>query len=113
MTVDAFKVFQPVYAAHGIATFPVQIDAEKKPLVQGYAKVVLRGSAKLAEKFPVASALGYCAGPRSGITVLDVDSRDDKVLATALDRYGPAPLIIKTASGKFHVPYRHNGEKRL
>jgi hypothetical protein len=33
-------------------------------------------------------------------------------LADALNRHGSSPLIVRTASGKWHGYYRHNGERR-
>ena len=52
------------------------------------------------------------AGPRNNVTVYDVDTRDERVVADALDRHGATPIIIKTASGKWHLLYRYNGERR-
>jgi hypothetical protein len=51
-------------------------------------------------------------GRRSRITVLDVDTTDERILADALDRHGRTPIIARTASEKFHAYYRHNGERR-
>src|ERR1700730_13328481 len=59
---------QPVYAAHGIATFPV--GDTKKPSIRGWQKVGLNGSAELAKKFTNADALGYVTGRRRNVTVL-------------------------------------------
>jgi hypothetical protein len=52
------------------------------------------------------------AGPRSRVTVLDIDAPDERLLADALDRHGNTPFIVQTASGKYHVYYKHNGERR-
>jgi hypothetical protein len=41
-----------------------------------------------------------------------VDTTDDRVLADAMGRHGSTPLVGRTASGKFHALYRHNGEFR-
>jgi hypothetical protein len=51
-------------------------------------------------------------GERSRVTVLDIDTSDERVLADALNRHGPTPIIVRTASGKFHGWYRHNDERR-
>jgi hypothetical protein len=114
-TPNAFSVAQPMYAALGIATFPVRVtgDGRKVPCIKGWQNVGLKGSAALAEKFEQAEMFGFCLGPRSNVTVLDVDTPDERVLADALSRYGNSPLIIRTASGKFHVYYGHQGEGRL
>jgi hypothetical protein len=108
-----FARWQPAYAEHGVALVPCEIvDGRKKPLVKHPERFGCRGSAETASKFPGASVFGFYAGERNRITVLDVDTTDERVLRDALDRHGPPPLIVRTASGKFHAPYRHNGEKR-
>jgi Bifunctional DNA primase/polymerase, N-terminal len=105
-----FSKWQPEYAARGIATFPV--GEAKKPSIRRWHKVGLNGSAELAAKFTNANALGYVTGRRSNVTVLDVDTIDEKVLDGALQRHGQAAIITRTASGKFHALYRYNGERR-
>jgi hypothetical protein len=105
-----FGRWQPVYAKHRIATFPVRAD--KVPAIRGYQKIGLRGSEQLALRFADADALGFMCGPRSKITVLDVDVADERVLADALDRHGRTPVVVRTASDKYHAYYRHNGERR-
>src|SRR5262249_23181076 len=105
-----FSKWQPEYAARGIATFPV--GEAKKPCIKRWHKVGLNGSAELAAKFTNANALGYITGRRSNVTVLDVDTIDEKVLDGALQRHGQAAIITRTASGKFHALYRYNGERR-
>jgi Bifunctional DNA primase/polymerase, N-terminal len=110
-----FSRWQPHYAAHNIATFPVLITAKaKRPAVTNYGKVGLPGSAELAGKrqFADANAFGFMTGPRSNITVLDVDTTDEQILADALIRHGPTQFVIRSASGKFHAYYRNNGERR-
>lgn len=105
-----FATAQPEYAAHGIATFPVRAD--KWPATKGYPRVGLPGSRTLAERMPDAPCVGFLAGPRSKITVLDVDTPDERTFADALDMYGQTPVIIRTGSGNWHAWYRHNGEGR-
>jgi Bifunctional DNA primase/polymerase, N-terminal len=105
-----FSRWQPEYAAHGIATFPV--GESKKPGIRGWQKVGLHGSAELAEKFTTADALGYVTGRRSNVTVLDIDTTDEKVAEDAIERHGQPIIITRTASGKFHHLYRYNGERR-
>jgi hypothetical protein len=65
-----FSEWQPHYALRRIATFPVGHD--KKPQIRRWNKVGLSGSAKLAQRFTQANALGFQAGPRSRVTVLDI-----------------------------------------
>lgn len=105
-----FANAQPEYAAHGIATFPVNPD--KRPAIRNYGNIGLRGSSALAVRMPDAPCVGFIAGPRSGITVLDIDTACERVFADALDRHGRTPVIVRTASGHLHAWYRHSGEKR-
>ncbi|WP_292061583.1 bifunctional DNA primase/polymerase [Mesorhizobium sp.] len=104
-----FAEWQPRYAEHNVATFPV--TADKVPAVKGYLKVGINASRQLAMKFPANDAFGF-ACKRSRITVLDVDAPDERLLADALDQHGPTPLIIRSGSGNFQAWYRHNGERR-
>ena len=67
---------------------------------------------EIANKFSDASAFGYYCGQRNGITVLDVDTTDEHVLADAINRHGQTPIVVRTGSGKFHALYRFNNEKR-
>jgi len=103
-----FAEWQPQYAEHGVVTFPVR---NKVPAVKGYLKVGERVSERLAEKFANDNTFGF-ACKRNRITVLDIDTPDEKVLADALERHGPTPIIIRSGSGNFQAWYRHNGERR-
>jgi len=106
----AFARAQAAWAEHGVATFPVKED--KISAIKHYARVGLPASAVLARKFTDAPGLGFIAGKRSRITVLDVDTTDERVLADALARHGVSPLIMRTGSRKFHAYFRFNGELR-
>jgi Bifunctional DNA primase/polymerase, N-terminal/Primase C terminal 1 (PriCT-1) len=110
MTHAVFSNAQPIYAEHGIATFPV--TKSKAPAVRGYLKMGLDTSRGLVIKFPDAPAIGFATKRRNGVTILDIDTPDERVLADALNRHGHTPLIAQTGSGKFHAYYRHNGERR-
>ena len=110
MSAGVFQTSQAQYAAHRIATFPVGMN--KRPAVRGYPKIGLRASAILASKFADAPALGFMCGRRSRVTVLDIDTSDERLLADALSRHGPTPIIVRTASGKWHAWYRHSNERR-
>ena len=108
-----FQKWQPVYAERGIATFPCrEIEAAKRPAVRNYSRIGLPASAALTSRLGSAEMLGFMCGSRNRITVLDVDSKDERILADALDRHGKSAVIARTGSGKFHVWYRHNGERR-
>ena len=109
----SFAFWQRIYHERGIAIFPVRVvGGQKKPAIKGWQRVGLPGSAELAQKFPDADAFGFCPGPRSRVTVLDVDTNDERVLRDALDRYGQTPIIVRTGSGNYQAWYRHHGEGR-
>jgi hypothetical protein len=114
----AFGRWQPEYAKKGIATFPVNFvqkpdgKVNKVPAVRNYQRFGLKASKDIAERFADAPGIGFVAGPRSKLTVLDIDIADERVLADFLDRHGQTPIIARTASGKFHAWYRFNGEGR-
>jgi Bifunctional DNA primase/polymerase, N-terminal len=108
-----FAQYQPIYAKHGIATFPVTIlNGDKKPAVKGYLDLTLDESRKLALKFEGHEAFGFALGAQSGITVLDVDTPDEQALRDALAKHGPTPIIVQSGRGHWHAWYRHNGEGR-
>jgi hypothetical protein len=109
----AFAEWQPRYAEHGIATFPVVIDGTgKRPAVKGYLKVGSILSQELARRFPANDAFGFALGRSNRITVLDVDTADERVLSDALAKHGASPLIVRSGSGNWQAWYRHNGEGR-
>jgi len=105
-----FALWQGAYAERHIPTFPVRID--KHPAIRGYNKVGLRGSEQLALNFIDAPALGFMCGPTSMVSVGDVDSTNDNFLADFLAHHGATPIIVRTASSKFHAWYKFNGELR-
>jgi hypothetical protein len=107
--VSIFKQWQPEYAARGIATFPVQ--ETKRPAIRGWQKIGFKGSAALASKKD-ADAFGYVTGRRAKVTVLDIDTADEKVSEDAIGRHGQPGIVVRTASGKWHHLYGHNGERR-
>jgi hypothetical protein len=107
-----FARWQRIYADYNIPTFPLK-DNDKTPAVRHWQRIGLNGSAELAAKFQQAEVFGFNCGPRNRVTVLDCDTTDENVLADALVRHGKTPAIVRTASGKFHAYYKHNGEKRL
>src|SRR5262245_48205219 len=105
-----FSMWQPRYAEHGIATFPV--SETKRPCVRGWHKIGLGYSTTLAKKFVEANALGYVTGRRSNVTVLDIDTDDQRIAEDAIAHHGQPILVTRTASGKLHLLYRYNGERR-
>jgi hypothetical protein len=107
-----FAVQQPIYAERGIATFPLKDN--KVPAISNYQKIGLPASSKLVlnHRFRSAGGFGFMTNARTRIAVLDVDTTDERVLADAVSRHGSTPVVARTASGKFHAYYRHNGEHR-
>ena len=105
-----FAVYQPVYAAHRIATYP--LTAGKTPAIRGYQRVGMEGSTTLATKFTDADAFGFVAGRRNGVTVIDIDSPDERLVEEIESRFGKTPLHVLTPSGGHHLYYRHSGESR-
>jgi len=63
-------------------------------------------------KFPDATAAGFVAGRRNGITVIDIDSTDDGLVQDVQERFGRTPLQVRTPSGGRHLYFRHGGETR-
>ena len=106
----AFSVLQAMYAKHGIATYPLKPD--KTPAISHYGRIGAPGSAQIAMKFPNATAAGFVAGIRSRVTVVDIDSQDERLVADMQRRYGETPLHVITPSGGKHLYYRHGGEAR-
>lgn len=109
-----FARWQPRYAEHGVATFPAEIlPNRKKPKVSRADRIGLRYSAQLALKFPEADAFAFYAGPRSGITVVDLDTSDESMVGDVFAKYGPTSFVVRTPSRNgFHLYYRHGGEPR-
>src|SRR5262249_22503275 len=105
-----FAEWQPVYAEHNSPTFPCRPD--KRPAVTNYGRFGLPASKQIATSSE-ANAFGFMCGKRSGVTVLDVDTTDERVLADAVDRHGRTRIIARSGSGHFQAWYRHAGERRL
>src|SRR5271169_6816755 len=102
-----------VYAKFNIPTLPLGDD--KNPLVGGFkiAKLTMRQSRAYMRRRPDADVLGVPDGPLSGIVRLDIDERGDHVLAEVIHRAGQPGAITRTASGKHHLWYADNNERRL
>jgi hypothetical protein len=105
-----FADIQADYSAHRVATYPLKAD--KTPAIRGYGRIGAPYSAKLATRFPDATAAGFVAGPRNGVTVVDIDSQDDRLVEDIQNRFGATPLHVRTPSGGRHLYYRHAGEAR-
>jgi len=104
-----FSLWQPRYAERRIATFPVGKD--KKPAIKNWNKIGLKGSEQLAAKFFDHDAIGFPLGPRSDVTIMDVDIKDPMLLDDAQARYGGSPFIVETGGG-YHAYYKYGGERR-
>ena len=104
-----FAEWQPRYAERGVATFPVE---NKKPCVRGWQRVGLEGSSQLAMKFADANAFGFRCGSHSRITLIDIDSCDQRIVGEAVKFFGSSPILWRTGSGNHAMPFRYNGEAR-
>lgn len=110
----AFTDAAATWVAAGVACFPLGGADGKRPLVRNPGRLGARASLDLASRpqFTSAPGLGFWCGSHNNLTVVDVDSTADVELQYALDTYGPTPVIVQTASGKYHPYYRHAGERR-
>ena len=79
----AFLHWQPIYAERGITLIPC--GDNKVPLVKNPQKFGRDASAAISTRYQDATAFGYYCGWRNGITVLDVDTPDERVLADRPD----------------------------
>ena len=48
-------------------------------------------------------ALGFALGKRTGITVLDVDSADERTRDDAFARYGAPTIVVRTLQGRWQA----------
>jgi hypothetical protein len=87
------------------------VGHDKKPQIKRWNQLGLGGSTRLARRFTQANALGFQVGPRSQITVLDVDTDNEGILADALREHGETPFVVRTGGG-YHAYYRYSGEHR-
>lgn len=107
-SVGVFGVWQPRYEEMGIPTFPVD---NKRPAIRNFLKIGMDGSRSFVDRFGDCTGIGVPL-KRAGITVVDVDTPDERVLADALSRYGRTPLIVRSGSGNHQAWYRSSGEGR-
>lgn len=103
----------PTYADAGLPVFPVDVR-HKKPAVKGWQNATprrARGWLK-SDQLAAADGIGIVMGQPSGITEIDVDAVGDAWVSAAVVRFGETPIVIRTASGKAKLWYRHNSEGR-
>jgi bifunctional DNA primase/polymerase-like protein len=101
------------YMRFGIPIIPLGQD--KNPLIGGFKvnKLSVRQSRAYMARFPHSEAFGVPDGRLSGLVRLDVDEPGDAIVAEVIRRAGDTPAKVRTASGKTHLLYRFNGERRL
>jgi Bifunctional DNA primase/polymerase, N-terminal/Primase C terminal 1 (PriCT-1) len=104
----ALADWQPEFAEWGIPLFPVR---DKRPAVKNWQRAGLRASEAFARKYGDAPSFGFAVG-KAGLTILDVDTSDERVLCDALQRHGSSPIIVRSGSGNFQAWFKHNGEGR-
>ena len=102
-----------IYARHNIPAIP--LGADKRPLVGRFkiATLSMAQSRAFMRRRPEATALGIPDGRLSGIVRIDIDEHGEHIERAVLERAGDTPAKVRTASGKRHLIYAYNGERRL
>ena len=104
-----FAKYQPRYAEQNVITFPVGPD--KKPAVKNWQKIGLEDRQNSQRSSPTVDTFGFPLGPRSGVTILDVDTKDERAARSAVDATARSPFVVETGGG-YHAYYRYSGERR-
>jgi hypothetical protein len=103
------------YFEHGVLPLPVS-GTSKRPAVRGWNRAKPDAARRWMTRFADAPAIGLVLGARAGVrtplTVLDIDTTDEREVSRAMDRHGRTPLVARTRSGGFQAWYRHGGEGR-
>ncbi len=101
------------YAAAGLPAFPVDTRS-KRPAIRGWQRATpaLARAWATSPRLGTAAGLGVLMGAPSGLVEVDVDGVGEAWLAAAVERFGETPIVIRTASGKAKLWYRHKGEGR-
>jgi Bifunctional DNA primase/polymerase, N-terminal len=101
------------YARYNIPTIP--LGRNKRPSVSNFtiAELTVPQSIAWFRKRPKADALGVPDGRLSGITRIDIDEHGEEIEREVIRRAGDTPFKARTASGKLHLLYAYNGERRL
>lgn len=82
-------------------------------MVKSWEKLTPHASSQFARRLHLSRAVAFGFLPhRAGIVVLDVDTTDLTYAARLFERFGSPKIVVRTASGKLHGYYRHNGEGR-
>ncbi len=102
-----------LYARFDIPSIP--LGSNKRPAVRGFkiASLTVDQSRAYMRRRPDADALGVPDGRLSGLVRVDIDEPGDDVVAKVIRRAGDTPAKVRTASGKMHLVYADNGERRL
>jgi len=109
----AFQEIAPELGARGVPVLPTRRDIPSKPMVANGERLTVQAVSKLLQKprFANANAAVTC-GPRSRLSIVDVDSPDPVQLDAAIHTFGDTRLIAQTPSGGWHLYYRNAGETR-
>lgn len=102
---NIFSEFGGDYIENGIPIIPVY---EKRPAIRGWQNTKLEWFNWMKEKFPNAN-IGFLTGTPSGITIIDIDSRD--YLLWAIGLFGDTCVKVESPRG-FHLYYKFNGERK-
>lgn len=113
MMAGIYSQHAPRFADAGLPCFPVDTRS-KRPAVRGWQNATPRRARGWATnaKLGASDGLGLVMGKPSGLVEIDVDAAGDAWVSAAVERFGQTPIVIRTASGKAKLWYRHNGEGR-
>lgn len=109
----AFQEIAPELGALGVPVLPTREDTPSEPMIKNAERLTVQAVSQMLQKprFANANAAALC-GPRSGISVVDIDAPGPVQLDAALHIFGETPLIARTPSGGHHLFYKHAGERR-
>ena len=102
-----------LYGRYNIPSIP--LGKNKRPSDEGFeiATLTVGQSQRFIRSRPKANALGVPDGRLSGIVRLDIDEHGEHIEREVIRRAGDTPFKVETASGKRHLIYAYNGERRL
>lgn len=108
-----FGAHAPEYLDAGLVPVPVD-TRRKKPAVRHWQRAGAKAARAWASgRLGEADGLGVVMGERSRLVEVDIDTAGAAALGQAIERFGETPIVIRTASGKSKLWFRHNGEGRL
>ena len=108
--VGAFARYEPSYTSMLIPTFPIKPN--KTPAVRGWRKAGLNRVLDMQRNFLTLMHSDSSADPNRESPLSMSNSTDENLVADMQSRHGDSKVIVRTASGKFHLFYGWNWERR-